>query len=112
MTVATGLVVGLTALAPHLGPLPSGLLATYPVFTAVLAVFAHAHGGAAAAVRVLRGLLIGLFSFAGFFMALGYGLESLGIAASFALASALALAIQGASLRLLRRPDRRRSVRQ
>jgi len=103
MIVATSLVLGLTALAPYAGPQLSGLLATYPVFAAVLAVFSQRGRGAAAAVQVLRGLLTGLFAFTGFFAALALSLPSLGIAAGFAVATLVALAIQAASLRLLHR---------
>jgi hypothetical protein len=46
MVVATVFVVLLTALAPVLGPYPSGLLAPFPLFGAVLAVFAHRLEGA------------------------------------------------------------------
>jgi hypothetical protein len=104
MIVATALVLGLTALAPYAGPRLSGLLATYPVFAAVLAVFSQHGRGAAAAIQVLRGLLTGLFAFTGFFAALALGLPQLGIAAGFAIATLVALAIQAASLRLLHRP--------
>jgi hypothetical protein len=104
MAVATALVLGLTALAPCVGPEWSGLLATYPVFAAVLAAFAHSQSGPAAAMRVLRGLMIGLFSFAGFFLALGTTIERCGIALGFIAASAVALSIQGGSLWLMRRP--------
>lgn len=103
MIVATGLVVGLTALAPYAGARLSGLLATYPVFAAVLAVFSHHRRGAAAAIQVLRGLLTGLFAFAGFFAALATSLPGFGIAAGFAAATFVALAIQAVSLWLLRR---------
>jgi hypothetical protein len=103
MAVATMLVLGLTELAPLFGARLSGLLATYPLFAAVLAAFAHRLSGAAAAGRVLRGLLAGLFGFAGFFLVLALTIEPLGIAAGFA-ATALTLAIQGGSLALLRRP--------
>ena len=103
MIVATALVLGLTALAPIAGPRLSGLLATYPVFAAVLAVFAQRNRGAAAAIQVLLGLLTGLFAFTGFFTALTLSLPSLGIGAGFAIATAVALAIQAASLRVLRR---------
>ena len=54
-------------------------------------------------MRVLRGLMIGLFSFAGFFVVVGTTIVPLGIAAAFLAASALALAIQGISLWLMRR---------
>jgi hypothetical protein len=98
MIVATALVLGLTTLAPHVGPRLSGLFATYPVFAAVLAAFGHYGRGPAAAVQVLRGLLIGLFAFAGFFAVLAMTIERLGIAASFGAATLVALAIQGGSL--------------
>ena len=104
MIVATSLVLGLTALAPYAGPRLSGLLATYPVFAAVLAVFSQHGRGAPAAIQVLRGLLTKLFAFVGFFAALALTLPKLGIAAGFAAATLVALAIQAASLRLLHRP--------
>lgn len=103
MFVATVLVLGLTALAPFVGPQSSGLLATYPVFAAVLAAFSQHGRGAAAAVRVLRGLLVGLFAFIGFFAVLGTTLKRLGIAEAFAAATLAALCIQGLSLALMRR---------
>jgi hypothetical protein len=103
MIVATALVLGLTALAPYAGPRLSGLLATYPVFAAVLAVFAQHGRGATAAIQVLRGLMTGLFAFTGFFAVLTLSLPGLGVAIGFASATLVALAIQAASLRLLRR---------
>ena len=108
MAVATALVLLLTEIAPLLGAQLSGMLATYPIFGAVLAAFAHHQSGAAAAGRVLRGLLIGLFGFTGFFLCLALAIEPLGIAASFAAATALALSIQGVSLWVgpVRRPRR------
>ena len=107
MAVATAIVLGLTSLAPIVGPQLSGLFATYPAFAAVLAAFAHARSGPAAAMRVLRGLMIGLFSFAGFFVVLGTTIQQIGIAAAFAAASAAALLIQGGSLWLMSRRPRR-----
>jgi len=108
MAAATALVLLLTEIAPLLGAQLSGMLATYPIFGAVLAAFAHHQSGAAAAGRVLRGLLIGLFGFTGFFLCLALAIEPLGIAASFAAATALALSIQGVSLWVgpVRRPRR------
>ncbi|MGA8403157.1 MAG: hypothetical protein WB697_24960, partial [Stellaceae bacterium] len=78
-------------------------LATYPVFAAVLAAFSQQGRGPAAAIQVLRGLLIGLFAFTGFFALLATTIVPLGIAASFTMATLLALAIQGCSLWLMRR---------
>ncbi len=103
MATATVIVVGLTEAAPYLGPRLSGICASYPAFAATLAAFAHRADGKAAAVRVLRGLLAGLFAFVGFFAVLELTLEAAGIALGFAAASAAALAIQAGSLALLRR---------
>ena len=103
MLVATSLVFGLTELAPLLGAQLSGLAATYPVFAAVLAAFAHRTRGAPAATAVLRGLLVGLFGFVGFFAVLASTMERLGVALSFAAATALAFAIQGATFTALHR---------
>ncbi|HEU4366646.1 MAG TPA: hypothetical protein VFV05_00285 [Methylomirabilota bacterium] len=97
MAVTTALVVGLTAIAPALGPRPSGILAAFPLYAAILTVFAH-RAGAAPAVQVLRGLLLGLFSFAAFFVVLAALLERLGTGGAFVAATAVALAAQGASL--------------
>jgi hypothetical protein len=105
MAITTVLVVALTELAPVLGPRLSGVLATFPVYAAILTVFAH-RAGAAAAVQVLRGLLLGLFSFAGFFLVLGASIERLGVAGGFVAATAAALAIQAGSLAVVVGPSR------
>ena len=103
MALATALVLALTSLAPALGPLLTGLLSTFPVYASILAVFAHVLDGRSAAIAVLRGLLVGLFAFAGFFVVIGALIERAGIGLAFAGALALALAVQAASLRLVRR---------
>lgn len=103
MLVATAFVVLLTGAAPTLGPQMTGLLAPFPVYATILAVFAQRQQGPAAAVGVLRGLLLGLFSFAAFFVTLALLLERAGIAVAFVCAVASALAAQGCSLWLMRR---------
>ncbi len=60
MVAAAALVLGLSSAAPLIGPYLAGVIATYPVFAAVLTVFAHRLEGEPAARRVLRGLLVGL----------------------------------------------------
>ena len=102
MAVATAFVVLLTAAAPLLGARLTGLLAPFPLFASVLAVFSHMQRGPTVAAGVLRGLLLGLFAFAGFFVALAQLLAPAGIALAFAAAIAAALGIQGCSLWLLR----------
>ena len=97
MVITTALVVGLTGVAPVLGPRLSGVLASFPVYAAILTVFAH-RAGATPAVQVLRGLLLGLFSFGAFFLVLGGLIERLGVAGGFVAATIAALAIQAGSL--------------
>ena len=108
MVAATALVLVLTGVAGALGPRLTGLLAPFPLYAAILAVFAHALDGAPAAGRVLRGLLLGLFSFAAFFFVLASTLAVGGIGIAFAAATAVALALQAGSLWVLRRHDGRR----
>jgi len=103
MVITTALVVGLTGVAPVLGPRLSGVLASFPVYAAILTVFAH-RAGAAPAVQVLRGLLLGLFSFWAFFLVLGGLIERLGVAGGFVAATIAALAIQAGSLAFVVRP--------
>jgi hypothetical protein len=102
MVVATVFVVLLTAVAPVLGPYLSGLLSPFPLFGAVLVVFVHRSEGATSAMKLLRGLLFGLFAPAGFFMALSALIETWGIGLGFAAATATALAAQGLTLLMLR----------
>ena len=104
MVLATAVVLALTALAPRLGARWSGLLATYPLFAAILTAFGHRMQGAGAALGVLRGLLFGLFSFAAFCFVLAVGLVPLGIGGAFAGAIAVALLVQGIALWRMRAP--------
>lgn len=103
MVVATTFVLAVTGLAQALGPHLSGLLAPFPIFATILSVFTHAGQGAAAAGKLLRGVVLGSFSFAGFFLVVATLLPSAGIGVTFLCASLVALAIQGGSLWLLRR---------
>jgi len=103
MLLATAVVVAVTAAAPVLGPRLSGLLATYPVFATVLGVFAHRVRGPEAAQQAFFGLLLGLYAFAGFFLVLGLGIQTLGIAGGFMAAAGAAMLVQGATLWIMRR---------
>lgn len=103
MAIATGFVIGLTAVAPALGPRLAGLIAPFPLYAGVLAAFAHRGEGPASGIGVLRGLLLGLFSFVAFFLVLATSLVDRGIVLAFALAIIAALAVQGASLYIGRR---------
>ena len=102
MLVTTTLVVSVTVAAAALGPRLSGLLATFPIFAAVLTLFAHHIQGADAAHQVLRGLLLGLYGFAVFFIVLSQLLPRVSIAAAFVGAGLAAMLVQGVSFRMMR----------
>jgi len=102
MAVATILVLLLTGAAPLLGARLAGMLATFPVFATVLTVFAHRAQGQEAAQRVLRGLLLGLVAYSGFFLVIVATIERIGIAASFVAASLVASLVQFFTLSIIR----------
>ncbi len=102
MTVATLLVLLVTSVAYLIGPDLSGLAATFPLFAIVLAVFAHRHQDAHAAQSVMRGLLLGLFGFVGFFAAVSAVVTRTDLVSAFCIALAVNLLIQGASFLALR----------
>jgi hypothetical protein len=103
MAVATAFVVTLTGAAGALGPRLTGLLAPFPLYAAILTVFAHVLDGDTAAISVLRGLLVGLVAFAAFFLVLAAILRGAGIGIAFAVALGVALVLHGGALWLLRR---------
>jgi hypothetical protein len=102
MVVTTGLVLAITGFAPQLGARLSGLIATYPIYASVLAVFAHVQHGPAAATQVVRGLCFGIVAFATFFLAIGSLVDRIGILPAFATAIAAALVVQGLTLTRIR----------
>jgi len=93
MAATAALVAVLVAGADALGARLAGVLATYPIILTVVGTFTHQRWGRDAVWRVLRGLTASLFAFVVFFLVVGLALPSLGLAASYALAAASALAI-------------------
>jgi hypothetical protein len=100
--VGTVIVVTLTAIAPLLGAHVAGLLATYPVYVSVLAVFTQLHEGPDGAVDVVRGLLTGLFGTIAFWAVVQPGLTTVGVAPAFLAGIAVSLLIQAFALRSIR----------
>ncbi len=96
--VATALVVVFTAAATTLGARLTGLLGVFPVYAAVLTVFAHRSGGLNAALSLLHGVTLGLFSFAAFSFTLAALLGEINTAAAFACAVGAALVVQALAL--------------
>jgi hypothetical protein len=95
MIVATLFVVGLTEMAKHLGPHLTGLLSPFPLYALILSVFSQHFEGPPAAIRVLKGMVQGLFSFAFFFLIVAGFIEKSGTGATLLLAIVVALALQG-----------------
>ena len=78
--------------APVFGPAVSGVLLSWPVTGSVMPPFTLALYGADALARLCRGFIVGLSGFTLFFFALASLLPSRGVALSFAVAIAAALA--------------------
>jgi hypothetical protein len=87
-------VVAVTAVAKTLGPHLSGLLASFPTIAPVLTAFTHAQRGRTEAIRLLRGFTVGFFAYADFCFVIAVAVHPLGIAGSFVLGAAVALAAQ------------------
>jgi hypothetical protein len=102
MLIAAVLVWGLTRAAAVVGPHVSGLLTPFPVAVTIMAAFTHHHDGAAAARRFLRALLLGLVSFAVFFLAIGALIAGLGVVRAFTAATLAALLTHAGALKLTR----------
>lgn len=103
MVLAAMLVWVLTRAAARFGPRVSGLLTPFPIAASILAAFTHHAEGPVAVSRLLRGLLVGLFSFALFFFAVGSLIVSSGTAIAFTIAVAGTLALHAHALTLHRR---------
>ncbi len=106
MAATAVLVAALMAGADTLGPRLAGVLSTFPVIVTVVGSFTHHRWGRDAVWRILRGITASLFGFILFFLVAGATLPAFGLTGSYALASALAVAVTAALAAL----DRRRKV--
>ena len=103
MAAGAGMVLAVTAMAEALGPAWTGLLAVFPVFSSVLAVFSHRANGAGFVVAMLRAMTGGFYAFIAFCVAVALLLPTEGVAATFVFATALAVAVQGAAKAVMMR---------
>lgn len=101
--VGTSFILLMTGIAPYIGPRLTGLLTTIPLYAGILTIFAHRHHGHAGANSVLRGLIFGLFAFAGFYLVLGLLIQNISLLLSFGLATLSALVVQGTTLLIIQR---------
>jgi len=103
MLVATAFVVGLTTFAASLGAQLSGLLSPFPTFSTVIAVFTHHQQGADTASQLLRGVVVGTFSFLGFFLAVALLLPVAPMFWTYLAATAVSVGVNSLALRFVRR---------
>lgn len=94
MVLVTFFVVGVTLIAPYVGPRASGLLGSFPVMTAILGFFAHRTVSPASAQQIMRGIIVGLLSCSTFFYVLSLTLTRLGLFTAYTSATLCLLAIQ------------------
>lgn len=110
MVTGTLLLLAITAAAHLMGPQASGILAPFPIFACVMATFIHARYGQGEVQLFIRGLLTGIFSLIAFYLTVSLSIERHGVAASYLLASLVAVVINLSSYRILtlfRRPDQK-----
>ncbi|MBC7915340.1 MAG: hypothetical protein H7Y07_14595 [Pyrinomonadaceae bacterium] len=93
--LATLFILGLTYISGNLGSNLSGLLSTFPIFGTIFAVTTHYLYGSNACIRLLRGVIISLFSFVVFFLILASFIQTLGIGFTFWLATGGCFISQG-----------------
>lgn len=98
---ATAFVLLLTGFAETLGPRLSGLVAPLPIFAGILAAFTHQQEGAVPASALARGVILGNYAFAAFFLVLALQLVSGDIPAAFFWATLAAFVVQAAVVCLL-----------
>src|SRR5258706_10731440 len=105
--IGTSFILLITEIAPYIGARLTGVLTTVPLNVSILTIFAHRHQEIAGAAGVLHGLLLGLFSFAGFYLTLGLLIEKSSLGIAFGAAILSTLVIQGLSLLILNRNNKK-----
>ncbi|MGA8905825.1 MAG: hypothetical protein WB661_12550 [Candidatus Bathyarchaeia archaeon] len=106
MVSATALVFLITGVAQWLGPQLTGLLTPFPVYATILAVFTHRSEGGAHAIRLLRGVVAGSFTFAIFFLIISATITNWGVGLAFVSAILISALTHAVSFQLLRREGR------
>jgi hypothetical protein len=100
--VATVLVLGLSSLAATLGARIVGLIAPFPIYASIMGGFTHGLYGPAASIRLIRGVLMGLYGFTCFYFAVAM-LATTSVLVAFVVATGSALVVQGGSMWFIRR---------
>ena len=100
MIAGAVLTVLVTALSSAVGAKWSGLLAVFPLLGIVLSVSSHRAHGPDFVISLLRGMVLGRFSFAAFCLWLTFKLPTTSTTAAFVEAAALAMFVQWATKRV------------
>jgi hypothetical protein len=98
MVAATFLVVVITEGASVLGPRWSGLLAPYPIYATVFAVFMLKYDGPNSSAPFLRGVLVAALAATAFFLIYGLTVTAMGVAWAVALSILATSLVQGTTL--------------
>ena len=104
MVIAACFVLAITSLSEHLGAQLSGLIAPFPVFVLILAIFTHMYYGGAAAASMMRGVILGSPAFGAFFVVVAVGLLHFPVALTYVCATLVSVSVSGCVYLLLHRP--------
>lgn len=103
MAAGAAMVLAVTGAAEALGPAWTGLFAAFPVMSTVLAVFSHRANGPGFVVAMLRAMIGGFYAYITYCLCVALLLESWGIAATYTLAVAATVAVQGLAKAIMMR---------
>jgi hypothetical protein len=102
MAIGAILVLAVTYFASSLGPRLSGIFAMFPIMSTVLTAFSHRAAGKEFASALLKGMLLGWYSFSAFCFTLALMLQQSTLERSFFVASIVALSVQLVTRRFVR----------
>ncbi|WP_035467135.1 hypothetical protein [Burkholderia sp. WSM2232] len=94
------LTFAVTSISSRAGPTWSGLLAVFPLLGIILSVSSHRAHGPAFVISLLRGMVLGRFSFAAFCLLLTFALPHQRPICAFAEAALLAMLVQWCTKRV------------
>jgi hypothetical protein len=97
MILAAAFVFAVTTFAAVLGPQLSGLMAPFPVFGLIMAIFTHKLSGSGAALHLFRSYVLSSAGYACFFLIVGVFLPALGIGWTYSLATLAIFCLNGFS---------------
>jgi hypothetical protein len=103
MAAGAAMVLAVTGAAEALGPAWTGMFAVFPVMSTVLAVFSHRANGPGFVVAMLRSMVGGFYAFISYCLCVAVLLEYFGFAATFGIAIAAAVMVQGAAKAIMMR---------